>query len=134
MTEVVLDASVVVKWFAPSKERGRTAARKLRTEYQAGRLVVLVPPLLYLELLNVASRRWGWEEPALLDFAAALEDLLFEVAEPALASVAMWVARGLTAYDAAYVALAEERGMPLVSDDHTILGVAGELAQPLVRR
>lgn len=134
MIETVLDASVVLKWFAPTKERGRAQARRLRTEYQAGRLVVVVPPLLFLELLNVAGRRWGWDESALQDLADALKDLLFEVAVPDLASVAKWVARGLTAYDAAYVALAEERGTSLVSDDRTILDVARSVARPLVRR
>jgi predicted nucleic acid-binding protein len=46
--------------------------------------------------------------------------------------VASWVVRGLTAYDAVYVALAEERGQALVTDDDTIIAVAGEIARPLV--
>jgi predicted nucleic acid-binding protein len=132
LTEVVLDASVVLKWFTTSQERGHTEARELRGAYLAGRLVVVVPSLLFLELLNVAGRRWKWDEPALSELAAALEDLLFEVAEPGLASVAAWVARGLTAYDAAYVALAEERGIDIVSDDERILAGAAEVARPLL--
>jgi predicted nucleic acid-binding protein len=132
LSYVVLDASVILKWFVTSKERGVIEARELRAQYQAGRLVVLVPSLLFIEILNVAGRRWRWEEPALMDLTAALEDLLFEVAEPGLVHVASWVARGLTAHDSSYVALAEERGVRLVSDDQTILEVAGDLAQPLV--
>jgi predicted nucleic acid-binding protein len=107
-------------------------AGELRAAYRAGRMVVAVPSLLFLELLNVAGRRWGWDEPALAVLATSLEDLLFEVAEPRLASVATWVSRGLTAYDAAYVALAEERGIELVSDDGTILAVGADVARPLV--
>ncbi len=132
MTEVVLDASVILKWFVSKDERGRTEARELRDEYRAGRLIVLVPSLLFLEVLNVAGHRWGWDEPALLDLAAGLEDLLFEVADPQPPEVATWVARGVTAYDAAYVAIAEKRGIQLVTDDQTILDVAGEVASPLV--
>jgi len=131
LNEVVLDTSVVIKWFA-EEQRGSGAARELRDEYEAGRLSVTVPSLLFLELMNVAGRRWGWGEAALLELAEAVDDLLFEVAEPELQLVASWVARGLTAYDAAHVALAEERGQPLVTDDQTIVVIAGELARPLV--
>ncbi len=131
MNEVVLDASVVLKWFA-SDERGSAEARELRSDYEAGRLSVVVPALLFLELLNMAGRRWGWDAEPLLELADGLHDLLFEVGEPELRSVASWVARGLTAYDAAYVALAEERGQTLVTDDDTIVAVAGEVARPLV--
>src|SRR5919198_308392 len=103
-------------------ERGPGAdPRARRGDYQAGRLAVVVPALLFLELLNVAGRRWGWGELALGELAGALDDLLFEVAEPELAGVAAWVARGLTAYDAACVALAEERAVPLVTDDEAIV-------------
>lgn len=131
MTEAVLDASVVIKWFA-GEERGSVQARELRHEYEAGRLSVTVPALLFLELLNVAGRRWRWEEQPLLELAEALGNLSFEVSEPELPSVASWVARGLTAYDAVYVALAEEQGLKLVTDDETIIALAGEISRPLV--
>lgn len=133
MTEAVVDASVVLKWFAP-EQRGSREARAIRGEYEAGRITVAVPALLFLELLNIAGRRWGWEEEALLELATALDDLLFEVAEPQLLSIASWVAHGLTAYDAAYVASAEARSQPLMTDDQTIVAIAGEIAQPLVGR
>jgi predicted nucleic acid-binding protein len=132
VTEVVLDASVVLKWFTPTDEPGTAEARLLREEYLAGELQVLIPPLLYLELLNVAGRRWGWDEEALLDLATGLEGLGFEPVEPGTHRVAAWVARGLTAYDAAYVAVAEARGAPLVSDDRRILELAGGIVRPLV--
>jgi predicted nucleic acid-binding protein len=134
VTEAVLDASVVLNWFAQTPERGQPEARALRDDYQAGRLAVVVPSLFFLESLNVAGRRWGWDELALGELAGALEGLLFEVAEPELARVAAWVYHGLTAYDATYVALAEERAVPLITDDETIVKVAGEIARPLVPR
>jgi predicted nucleic acid-binding protein len=93
---------------------------------------VVVPALLFLELLNVVGRRWRWDEEALLEFAEALGDLSFEIGEPELQLVASWVARGLTAYDAAYVALAEERDLALVTDDETIIELAREISRPLV--
>ena len=131
MSEAVLDASVVLKWFT-AEQRGSSEARKLRNDYEAGRLSVVVPALLFLELLNVAGRRWRWTDEALLELAEALGDLSFEVIEPELQLVASWVARGLTAYDAAYVALAEERDLALVTDDETIIELAPEISRPLV--
>ena len=131
MTEAVLDASVILKWFT-AEQRGSAEAGQLRCEYEAGRLTVVAPSLLFLELLNVAGRRWRWSEDALLELVVALEELSFEVGEPDLPSVAAWVARGLTAYDAVYVALAEDRGFPLVTDDETILELAPEVGLPLV--
>jgi predicted nucleic acid-binding protein len=45
--------------------------------------------------------------------------------------VAHWTARGLTAYDGAYVAVAEEVGARLITDDGLIVEIAEEIAQPL---
>lgn len=50
-----------------------------------------------------------------------------------MSSVASWVGRGLTAYDAAYVALAEKLELALVTDDGTILERAPEISRALVR-
>ncbi len=129
MTETVLDATVVLKWF----QRGNTAqvaeARGLRSRFEAGELVVTVPRLLFLEVLNVAGRQWRWSQAALTGLASQLEDYQFQVVEPELAGVAAWVSRGLSAYDATYVALAEARAIPLITDDREVLRIAPELAR-----
>jgi predicted nucleic acid-binding protein len=130
--ETVLDASVVIKWLTTSREKGTAQARRLQHRYERGELLIVVPTLLFLEILNIAGRRWGWGDDALVDLAATLEQFELEVDEPALSSVSEWVGRGLTAYDACYLALAEERGIPLVTDDQRILDAATEVARPLV--
>jgi predicted nucleic acid-binding protein len=131
LIDIVLDASVVLKWFAPPSKRKIDEAREIRRSYGVGETIITVPSLLFLELLNVAGRRWGWNEEALTQFASALGELEFEIGEAELASIAFWTARGLTAYDAAYVALAEARGVPLVTDDDTILSLAPNVATTL---
>lgn len=131
MNETVLDASVAMKWFREDGERHVEAARSLRSAFEAGDLIVFAPPLLQLEILNVAGRRWRWAEDDLVELAAALEDLGFELIDPALARVAYWTARGLTASDAAYVAVAEESKTQLVTDDDLVVAVAGAVATPL---
>jgi predicted nucleic acid-binding protein len=129
--ELVLDASVVLKWFRTDGERHLEHGRSLRATFEAGRLAVAAPPLLRLELLNVAGRRWKWSEGALVELAGALDELGFEFEDPEPPRVASWTARGLTAYDAAYVALAEARATPLITDDDLILSLAGDLATAL---
>jgi predicted nucleic acid-binding protein len=131
VTEVVLDASVVLKWFRREGERNVGPARALRASYEAGKLIVLAPSLLQLEIVNVAGRRWQWSEPSLLDLASALENLGFDFREPELPRVASWTAKGLTAYDAAYVALAEGERIRLITDDDPIVTVAPGVASAL---
>jgi predicted nucleic acid-binding protein len=143
--EAVLDASVVLNWFAPgqgvagtsdrpeSAETSR-AAHGLRGEFESGELLVVVPPLLFLEIVNVAGRRWAWPTPALIQLASSLEALSFDVIDPDLGGVARWVGSGLSAYDAAYVALAEANRLPLLTSDRQILAIAAKVAKPIARR
>lgn len=131
MRELVLDASVVVKWFRHEGERHVEPARALRDELEAGGLTVLAPSLLGLDLVNVAGRRWGWSEPSLTELSRSLDELGIELVEPQLVDVARWTARGLTAYDAAYVAVAETVASTLVTDDELMVRIASPLASAL---
>lgn len=134
MSTVVLDASVVLKWFHSAGEKHVEAARELRGRFEAGELHVLAPPLLCLEVLNVAARRWRWSRAQLEQLAGALPGLGFELLEPGLAGVARWASEGLTAYDAAYLAVAEQTGAQLVTDDGEMVRTAPELAVALDAR
>lgn len=130
MRECVLDASVVLEWFSSPPGSSGRSSRRLRSEFEAGQLEVLAPSLIHLEILNVAGRRWGWGADALQELAEALDDLSLDLIDPELPAVARWAAAGLTAYDAAYVAVAEAAAVPLLTRDETILGRAPGIAQP----
>ena len=134
MRAAVLDTSVVVKWFRSVDEEHVTEALALRRRFHEGELGVIVPPLLALEALNVAARRWRWQEAALVNFVGVLARFGFDVREPDLDGVARWAARGLTAYDAAFVALAETESIPLITSDELVLELAPGVAQPLSSR
>jgi predicted nucleic acid-binding protein len=131
VTDAVLDASVLVKWFHSKGEQRVEAARALRAQFEAGKLRVFAPQLLWLEIVNVAARRWSWTQEELEKLAEALSNLGFEVMEPDIAAVARWAAQGLTAYDAAYVAVAEQAGAPLITDDEQIVNTAPTLTTAL---
>jgi predicted nucleic acid-binding protein len=130
MRECVLDASVVLEWFSSAPPASGVGPQSLRSEFEGGELQVLAPSLIHLEIVNVAGRRWEWGPDALQELAEALEDLSFDLVEPELSAVARWVAAGLTAYDAAYVAVAEAAAVPLFTSDQSILGLAPGVAQP----
>lgn len=121
MTEAVLDASVVIKWFRSAGERHADHAQALRRAFEDGELYVFAPPLMAIEIINVAGRRWRWEQQRLEALAGALHDLGFELSLPPMERVAHWTATGLTAYDSVYVALAEGIGVELITDDEAIV-------------
>lgn len=129
--EIVLDASVVIKWLKTEAEQQLAAAQALERRFRRGELFVTVPVLLFLEIINIAARRWQWEAERLTQLAAVLGQFGFTVQEPDLARIAAWTSQGLTAYDATYVALAEERGVTLITADARILAVASAIARPL---
>lgn len=127
MTDAVVDASVAVEWIA--SERSSRRARALLARHRSGELRLYAPPLLFLEVLNTAARRWTWPEAALATLADELGRWRLNVLEPELSDVAAWAARGLTAYDACYVALAERLGCELATFDADVLAVAAGLAR-----
>ena len=131
MTNAVLDASVVAKWFRTADERHTAQALSLRAAFGGGEIGVVAPSLLPLELINVAGRKWHWACGQLEALARGLEELGFEIVEPDLRRVARWTSEGLTAYDAAYVAVAEEREIDLVTDDDRLLAAAPALVVAL---
>jgi predicted nucleic acid-binding protein len=73
----------------------------------------------------------GELDQVLEQLAATLEQLSFELLYPELPRVARWAANGLTAYDAAYVAVAEQAGVQLITDDEQIVGTALKVATAL---
>ena len=127
----MLDASVVFKWFGDEVERGTAAARALEAQYRRGEIQVIVPSLLFLELINIAARRRSWPAERLSALAGALLATRFRIGQPPLERVAYWAGRGLTAYDACYVALAEARRTVVITADERILAVASQLSEAL---
>lgn len=131
MTRLVLDASIIAKWFHSEGENHLKPARALRQEFEAGELTVYAPTLLGIEIINIAGRRWKWTEEALLTLAITFESLDFIWTEPDLSSLAPWIAKGLSTYDACYAAVSESEVATLITDDRRLLEVASEIAVSL---
>lgn len=122
---------MVVKWFRRDHESHLTEALLINGRLRRGLVTVVVPTLLFLELLNAAARRWRWDAAALRNLVHEIEELPLLIAEPSRMGIARWASLGLSAYDASYVALAEERSVQLVTTDDQIIDVAPAIARHL---
>jgi len=105
---VVIDASVVVKWFI--EEDYFKEARLLRDAYINGLINLAAPSLLHYEVLNALKFSGGFGEEELKEVAGALDDYqitLYDLkGELATKTIELSMRKGITVYDASYVALA----------------------------
>lgn len=125
MTHLLLDTSVLIKWFHSEGERELHAARALRSAHIAGELDAHVLDLAMYEVGNVLVRALKWDAS---DVADQLDDLRAVVGPP-LVMAAPWLRHAATLaerhalsfYDASWAATASELGMSLVSADQRLL-------------
>lgn len=122
---LVLDASVAAAWCFPDEASAvADATLALLAQDQA-----IVPALFWYEVWNfllIGERRGRIAAADTSRFLTRLTGLIVEV-EPALAGERVPdLARrhGLTAYDAAYLDLAQRRDLPLSSLDRRLVGAA----------
>ncbi|WP_136709368.1 type II toxin-antitoxin system VapC family toxin [Agromyces sp. H66] len=122
----VLDASVTLAWCFEDESTVETdeLLTRLRTDS------AIAPSIWVFEIANaltVAQRRRRLVEAKAVLFASTLRSLPIEVAPaPSMASIlAVASAHKLSAYDAAYLELAERTGMPLATLDERLRAAAG---------
>ncbi|MGH7910705.1 MAG: type II toxin-antitoxin system VapC family toxin [Candidatus Dormibacteraceae bacterium] len=125
MTLVLVDTSVLIKWFHSEGEREVREARALRSAHVAGELDAHVLDLAMYEVGNVLVRALRWDSA---DVADQLDDLRAVVGPP-LVMTAAWLRRaaslaqdhGLSFDDASWAATASELEVPLVSAGQRLL-------------
>ena len=121
--QVVVDASVVVKWFVD--EEYSREARLLRGAYVDGLIELNAPDLLPYEVLNALKYSGAFGEEELKEVAEVLEDYQFSLygLKGKLAALAVEVSmrKGMTVYDGSYVALAEMLNSTLYTADERLI-------------
>jgi len=121
--KIVVDASVVVEWFVEEGYGGK--ALIIRDPFIEGLVDIAVPSILYFEVLNALKYSGAFGEDELKRIARILEDYQFTAyeLEGAYAEKTVEVAmrKGMTIYDASYVALALIEEADLYTADEKLL-------------
>jgi len=129
MRRVVLDASYAASWFLPDEESGQSEC--LLEEVQKGHVELCVPELWIYEianLLRMAGRRGRLRESGLIEAREFLAEIPVNRYGHSPMMLARWLALAdkydLSAYDAAYLELAERLNLPLKTLDKKLKEVA----------
>jgi predicted nucleic acid-binding protein len=139
VTTLLIDTSVLVKWFHSEGEADLPEAHAIRHATQRGDIESRVIDLALYDMGNVLLRSLGWRGSVVAD---QLEDLVI-ICGPPLAMAAEWLRKAaelgerhrLTFYDAAWAAAAEALGIPLVSvDAHLLTAGLADSPATVVRR
>lgn len=127
---VVVDASAAVALVRDEPEGPDVAAALVAWKRSARPL--LVPSHFWYEVVNALVRRYRWRSEAVLEAIHVLDDAELRTIEADRAGLLLALDRaerfGLSAYDAAYLALAESVDGELMTFDDALRRAAGERA------
>ena len=124
MTRLLIDTSVLIKWFHSDGESELREARALRAAHIRGDLAAHMLDLASYEVGNVLTRALRWTAA---DVADQLDDL-HAILGPPLVMSPLWLRRAATLaddhtlsfYDASCAAAADELAIALVSADRQL--------------
>ncbi len=120
---VLLDTSIVVKWFVPEEDSEK--ALSLRRAQEDRELQLYAPEVLLMELANAlrySSEFSAGEITEALETPFELNILLIPFSLDALNSaVTLSMEHDLAVYDAYFLALAQALEMPLITADRRML-------------
>jgi predicted nucleic acid-binding protein len=132
VTRLLVDTSVLIKWFHRNGETELDQSRAIRDAHVRGDLNAHILDLAVYEVGNVLARGLRW---AADDVADQLDDLIAITGPPIVmvhgwlhAAAALAEEHALSFYDASWAAAAAALGVPLVSADRRLL--AAGLAEP----
>jgi predicted nucleic acid-binding protein len=122
---LILDTSVVLKWFLEKGEADVAKARRLRQDFLSGRCVLGAPDLMLVEVANALTAGHRASPQDVSEAIASILDIgieLFELQLPALVkAVEIASASGSAVYDSYFLAVAIESGGLLVTADESFV-------------
>jgi predicted nucleic acid-binding protein len=129
LKRIVIDTSVILKWYLADEEHGQKALSIL-DKYVSNELDILAPSLLEYEVINgliIAKRRGRIQEKKILtaiDGFISLEIKLINLSLYYPKVIHYSKVYNRSAYDASYLALADDEGISLVTADKGLFNVA----------
>jgi len=124
MSEIVVDASVVAKWYVPETHHER--ARDLRDDYLEGKHDLVAPALMPFEVVNALKHGGHYDGDRLVEASTTLPEYGIDLVPYRKLGPVAEVAADLdvTLYDASYVALAN-------ASDSTVFTADGRLLEAI---
>ncbi len=126
MLKYVADTSVVVQWFHKSKEIHVLQAKKIWEDLSVGKINIVLPDILFLELLNafIKGKKSSSESSysilkELYESPVSITEVNLSVLEIASKLMKEY---NLASYDAYFLALAQYENCRLISDDQKAHG------------
>lgn len=119
MKTYILDASVIVKWYAPKKEADLEKAEKLFFDLEQDKILAKTSDLLIHELTNALIKGKQFDEKKTINSLKTFFQTKVEAVPTDLSliklSIPLAIKYDLTSYDAIYVALAKSFKCQLIS-------------------
>ncbi len=123
--EIVLDASIAVKWFSAKSEDSVEIALEIQRQKMLDKLEIIVPDLFFLEITNAFLTRSKSSIEDILMIEESLHKMNLKVIYPdhSILNSAIKIANicDLTIYDSFYIAVAKLYDIPLFTEDKKIL-------------
>jgi predicted nucleic acid-binding protein len=125
LKRVVLDASVILKWYLPDEHQGE-AALDLLKQFVSDHLEIIAPFLMEYELMNglmVARKRARIREDIIFSAIEGFTNLgikLSGLSGQYSRIVYFFNSYNLSAYDASYLSLAESEKIPFITADEVL--------------
>jgi len=123
--EIVLDASIAVKWFNVKSEDNVGIALEIQRQKILNKLEIIVPDLFFLEIINTFLTRSKFRVEDIFMIEEALHKMNLKVIYPDhfILNSAIKIAHtcNLTIYDSFYIAVAKFCETPLLTEDKEIL-------------
>jgi len=127
---IVLDASVAVKWFSEKNEAHVESAVKIQEQKISGLLEIIVPDLFFLEVLNAFLTKSGFGPQDISIIQQALQKLNLKIVYPDNAilkdTVKIASDTDLTIYDSLYITVSKVYEAPLYTEDKKVLSCNGK--------